>query len=473
MGKSRIGGQARRLLVLLTAAVLVVTGASSASALTFKTDDGQIALPTTKDCPTFSSPPAFSAWFNIADMEKRGYWDGKDPDPWDYSRKLSQVICGAANKSRIEIGMYFMRALGTQKDNVLGSRPETDPDVVYNALQWVAKNRGVTIGVILEGNELRMTDADKKNLATRFAEFPKGTISLKYCKGGCMNTNRASVFPSAVNHEKFLTITDTTWAGNDGKTQHPVVLSLSGNFARSQLRWYHQEVTMIYDDHELMRQFAARYDDMYYCATTKCSKSKGFSKVTKLSKQRGIWVDPFYRHYTDAGRGTALSFSPQPKSSEDFYIQQFDGVDCAVDKNVRVAMFKLTESKAQRMADALKRLKARHCDVKLLLTAEGGTTVISPKVVKILKKAKVAPTCVYVATHTKLILIGPARGNQGRALVGTTNMSTAGLRYNEDHVLTFDTRRASPKYAESMRRLYSDYMNGWYDMSQHTRSCTG
>ena len=65
-----------------------------------------------------------------------------------------------------------------------------------------------------------------------------------------------------------------------------------------------------------------------------------------------------------------------------------------------------------------------------------------------------------------------AKGLTPRALVGTTNMSTAGLRYNEDHVLTFDTRRASSRYVESMRRLYSDYMNGWYEMSRNTRSCS-
>ena len=59
----------------------------------------------------------------------------------------------------------------------------------------------------------------------------------------------------------------------------------------------------------------------------------------------------------------------------------------------------------------------------------------------------------------------------GRALVGTTNMSTSGLRYNEDHVLTFDTRRASATYVESMRRLYSDYMTGWYEMSRDSGSC--
>jgi hypothetical protein len=469
MGKSRIGNQARRLLVVLAAVALVAVGSSSAGAIEWKDDgSGDIAVPTNDACPTFKTPPPFTTWFNIADMEKRGYWDGKNPEPWDYSKKLAQVICGAADGARINIGMYFMRALGTQKDNMLGSRPETDPELVYKALEYVARERGVRIGVVLEGTQLRMTDTDKANLAKRFDQIPN--LALRYCKKGCLNTS--SAFPSAVNHEKFVSISDTTWAGDKGKPKHPALLSLSGNFARSQLRWYHQEVTMVYDDVELARQFNGRYADMEYCAKTGCSSGSGFSGTTKLRKERGIWVDSFYRHYTDAGRGTTVSFSPQPQTATDFYIQQFDDVDCPVDKSIRIAMFKLTESKAQRMADALKRLKQRGCDINLLLTAEGGTTKISPRVVRIVKGANIPFSCVGVATHTKMILIGPHRGNQGRALVGTTNMSTAGLRYNEDHVLTFDTRRASPKYVESMRRLYSEYMNGWYEMSRNTRSCS-
>ena len=92
--------------------------------------------------------------------------------------------------------------------------------------------------------------------------------------------------------------------------------------------------------------------------------------------------------------------------------------------------------------------------------------------VRSLKKAKIPTRCTTVAMHTKEILIGPKHSNMGRILVGTQNMSVAGLRYSEEHVLTFDTRAASPKYRESMRRAYSSYMNGWYELSKSTRSCS-
>jgi HKD family nuclease len=293
---------------------------------------------------------------------------------------------------------------------------------------------------------------------------------VTYCATGCFNTNAAKVYPFAINHEKFLTVSDTTWS-NSAKGPHPAILSMSGNFARSQLRNYHQEVTLIYDDVEMFRQFDLRYDGMKYCATSGCSSSSGFPAGLKLSKQRGIWVDPIYRHYTDAGRGTSVSFSPQTPTAVDFYVQQFNDVDCAVDHTIRIAMFKLTDSKAEQMVNALVRLRDRGCDIKMLLTYQGGSTTISPTVAKLLTKAKIPTRCTVVAMHTKLILIGPDH-NVGRVLTGTQNMSVSGLRYNEEHVLTLDSRRTSEAYQEPMRRVYEEYMNGWYELSQSTRSCT-
>jgi len=57
-------------------------------------------------------------------------------------------------------------------------------------------------------------------------------------------------------------------------------------------------------------------------------------------------------------------------------------------------------------------------------------------------------------------------------LIGTQNMSVAGLRYNEEHVITLDVRRASGRFSEPMRRVYGEYMAGWYELAQSTRSCS-
>ena len=458
-------GVLRRVAVAVaTALTLGLT--TTAGAVTFdRGGDGRAQGATDSTCPTIATPAPYEAWFNIPDLEQRGYVDPRDHEPWEFSNKISQVICGAAPGSEIKIGMFFIRAIGTMTGTGYGERPESDPEVVYDALQWVKVHRGVTIGLVLDGGEITPPAAAKQ-----VTERLKSIATLSYCSTGCFNTNAAKVYPFAINHEKFLTISDTTWA-NGTAGPHPAILSMSGNVARSQLRNYHQEVTLVYDDVEMFRQFDLRYDGMKYCATSGCSSDAGFPAGLKLSKQRGIWVDPIYRHYTDAGRGTSVSFSPQTPDAVDFYVQQFNDVDCAVDRKIRIAMFKLTDSKAEQMVNALVRLRNRGCDIKMLLTYQGGSTTISPTVAKLLSTSKIPTRCTKVAMHTKIILIGPDH-NVGRVLAGTQNMSVSGLRYNEEHVLTLDSRRASESFQEPLRRVYEQYLNGWYELSQSTRSCT-
>jgi len=455
-----------RRVAVAVAATLTLGLATTAGAVTFtRSGDGKVAGATATTCPTIATPAPYEAWFNITDMEQRGFVDPRNHVPWEFSNKISQVICGAAPGSEIKIGMFFLRAIGTMTSTGTGERPESDPEVIYDALEWVKVNRGVKIGLVLDGGTIT-PKAAKVQITTRM----RSLATVTYCSTGCFNTNKASVYPFAINHEKFLTLSNTTWA-NAKAGAHPAILSMSGNFARSQLRNYHQEVTLIYDDVEMFRQFDLRYDGMKYCGTSGCSSSAGFPAGLRLSKQRGIWVDPIYRHYTDAGRGTSVSFSPQTPEATDFYVQQFNDVDCAVDHRIRIAMFKLTDAKAVQMVNALVRLRKRGCDVKMLLTYQGGSTTISPTVAKLLRKAAIPTRCTVVAMHTKLILIGPDH-NVGRVLTGTQNMSVSGLRYNEEHVVTFDPRRAATAYREPLRRVYAQYMNGWYELSQSTRSCT-
>ena len=458
----------KRVVAILGALLLATTLAtSSATAVSFtKTPSGAIQSVTATSCPTIGTPAPFDAWFNISDMEQRGFWDPKINEPWDFAKKTAQVICGAAPNSTIKIGMYFIRAIGTMTSTGYGVRAESDPEQIYDALEWVKKHRKVTIGIVLDGGSINPGGA-KAQISQRM----RGIASVYYCITGCFNTNKASVFPFAINHEKFVTISNTTWS-NGTKGPHPAIISMSGNFARSQLRNYHQELTLIYDDKKMFSMFDARYNGMIACAKSSCSSSKNFPAALQLRKQRGIWVDPIYRHYTDSGRGTTVSYTPQPQTARDFYVQQFDDVDCAVDKKIRIAMFKLTDAKAEEMVSSLVRLKKRGCDIKMLLTYQGGSTTISPKVVRALNRAKIPTRCTQVAMHTKMILIGPQTNNNGRVLIGTQNMSVAGLRYNEEHVITLDVRRASGRFSEPMRRVYGEYMAGWYELAQSTRSCS-
>lgn len=466
-----MASRAKRWVVGLTtalAALALVVPGGDAAAITFDSrPDSTLDVPTATTCPTIGTPDAFEAWFNVWDMEQRGFYDPMNHTPWDFATKVSQVVCGAEQGAEIRIGMYFLRALGTMtSDTDLGTRPESDAEVIYDALEHVARKRNVTVGVVLDGGTISPSSA-RTLINKRLLAIPN--LKIYWCKNGCFNTNAETVYPYAINHEKFLTISDTIWDSAAGP--HPAVLSTSGNFARSQIRNYWQEASLIYDDKLFFEAFDVRYDGMVDCAVTGCSTDSGFPAALQLAKQRGIWVDPIYRHYTDAGRGTTVSFSPATYDARDYYVQQFDDVDCAVDNQIRIAMFKLTDSKAKQMADSLVRLKKRGCDISLMLTSQGGSTTISSTVLDLLKSNSIPTKCSAVAMHTKMILIGPQSNNNGRVLYGTANMSTSGLRYNEEHVVTLDTRRASPAHADSIRRVYGEYMEGFYELSRGAKTC--
>lgn len=446
------------LLVLILTGILAV-GSTPASAISFDRDgSGEVKPATPSSCPTLPNTPApFEVFLNTDDSESRGWWDPQNNKPWSFASRVAQVICGAEKGSQIRMGMYFIRLVGTV------ARPESDSEVIVSALEYVKKKRGVDVQIVLDDG------LHKGATRTLITQRLKNIAGVSYCVNGCFNVNKSSVYPYAINHEKFLTVSDTTWS--NAKGPHPVVLSTSGNFSRGQIRNYLQEATVVYDDYKLWKEFDLRFNGMKYCASPGCAKGGKPIKALNLKSERSIWVDPFYRRYTDAGRGTSVSFSPQTPSAPDYYISQFDSVDCAVDKRVRIAMFKMTDSKAAKMADTLARLQKDGCDVQLLLSQSYGALTMSPDVVKTLNAAKVKFKCSAIPMHTKMILIGPMTGTEGRVLSGTANMSTSGLRYSDEHVITMDTRRASTEFQEPMRRAYGTYLTGYYELSQGATKC--
>ncbi|MBK9696387.1 MAG: hypothetical protein IPO80_02935 [Propionibacteriaceae bacterium] len=461
MRKIRVRAQSGVAVAL--AAVLTLTAAGVAQAVTFDTDEtSQVRLASSSDCPTIAKPEPFEAWFNIEDMNRRGFVDPKNQTPWPFAAKARPSDLRCRDQLQDQDRHVFIRALGTMTEESLGARPESDTEVIYDALEYVHKNRGVEIGLVLDGGTVSPSSA--KNLITkRLAPISK----IFWCLNGCLNTNAPSVFPYSVNHEKFITVSDTKWdSGVD-----PVVYSSSGNLARSQIRNYLQEASLLYNDVKLFTLFTQALRHNGGLRGHRVREQQRLSRGCAVGKDRGIWVDPFYRHWTDADRGTAVSFSPQPSTAEDHYIRQFDGVDCAVDKKIRIGMAQLTDSKATQMVNALVRLKNRGCDVKMLLTQQGGSTTISPTVVSLLKSANISARCTAVAMHTKMILIGPMTNDSGRVLFGTANMSTSALRYSEEHVITIDSRRASPAFADSIRRVYGVYMAAWTELNKTSKSC--
>src|SRR3712207_1441783 len=174
----------RRMAAVL-AVVLALGLTGPAGAVTFSRDpDGSVRAPAGSACPTLSNPAPYQTWFNLEDMEERGYQDPRGVEAWDFSTKIAQIVCGAARGARIEIGMYFIRAIGTMTATGWGERPESDPEVVYDALEWVKAHRGVTIGLVLDGGEIT-PEVARKQETERLAKI----LDLSYCDNGCFNTN--------------------------------------------------------------------------------------------------------------------------------------------------------------------------------------------------------------------------------------------------------------------------------------------
>jgi hypothetical protein len=424
------------------------------------------------------TPDALGSWSNIPDMQKYGYYDPAGRLPWSFATGMARIICGAAQDSEIKISMYFVRALVID-----ASAPETDANAIWDALEWVHQKRNVKVSMVLEGQNSCVVAADgqscsspgsgsadsdlsdvRQRVADRFARIGK----VSYCINGCFNTARFGTYFYGIEHEKFVTISDTVWPNSTPGTgpnpsQHPIVISSSGNWARSQIHSYVQDALYFYDDYKLYNEFSQRWDAMASCANDKCAipnNQTGAYSALHLSQEpgRSIWASNMVRRPTDAGKGTEVIFSPQRSSDVNAYVSQLDAVDCKVDSNVRVAMFNMTDGLAQTMANRLKALKSAGCKVDVLLSLPGGGRGLSSSVISTLNGAKIPYVCTARSMHTKLILIGPDQG-AGSILEGTQNLSVSGQLYSDEHIVSIKTQNVNkPGYRLDVAAAYAQYL---------------
>ncbi len=424
------------------------------------------------------TPYSLGAWSNLPDMQKYGYYDPAGRIPWSFATGMARIICGAAPNSEIKISMYFVRALVID-----ASAPETDANAIWDALEWVHQKRNVNVSMILEGQNSCVVAVDgqscsspgsgnagsdlsdvRQRVADRFARI--GEVS--YCINGCFNTARFGTYFYGIEHEKFVTISDTVWPNSHPGTgpdpnQHPIVISSSGNWARSQIHSYVQDAMYFYDDYKLYNEFSQRWDAMESCANDKCAianNQTGTYASLHLSQEpgRSIWASNLVRRPSDAGKGTEVIFSPQRSSDVNAYISQLDAVDCKVDNNVRFAMFNMTDGLAQTMADRLKALKNSGCTVDVLLSLPGGGRGLSSSVISTLNGAKIPYVCTARSMHTKLILIGPDQG-PGSILEGTQNLSVSGQLYSDEHIVSIKTQNVNKTgYRADVAAVYGQYL---------------
>lgn len=483
MGNKRANRASRLFALTLCLSLIFGLGATPATAVDFTTDsDGKIVEPTPNgsSCPTLSNVRPVEVWYNLRDLDERGYSDPGNHDPWPFMVKSAQVICAAAPGATIRIGMYFIRALGTMSSSGLGSRPETDPEVIYDALDWVHKNRGVKINIVLE--KRAMPSASRSQVSKRLGSI----ASIEYCSHGCFNTrnkptkilkNGLEETMDYINHEKIIAINHTVWGPSDANpgSDDSVVLSSSGNWARSQTRLFIQESVLVYGDQRYHQLMADRFDAMRYCAKSGCKTNKGFTSEQKnwLKKKRLIWVDTISSgHPTSNGRGTRVAFAPAPTSTRDYYQQALDKVDCGVQNRIRIAMFRLTDDAAKKLVTNMSSLKKQGCDIKIVLTSPVGNYAVTSVVKKMLKKSGIWFKCSPVSLHTKLVLIGSTTGNEAKVMTSTAAMGVLSLTQSDEHTTTFDSTRATlPEYKEAIRHVYGDYMAGWTEIASKAKGC--
>lgn len=468
----------RRAGLVVTAALFAISGVFVSPALGIDWDlepgSTDVAGPTDSACPTIQgTPPAYDVFFNMSDMDKRGFGDAGNHTPWNYSKRMAQIVCGAAPGATINMGMFFIRALGTI------DRPESDPEQVWKALDYVVTNRNAKVSLVLDGGGIT-SSLGKKQITARLGPSSPVKGSVKWCNNGCYETNKSSVLPNSINHEKFITISDTIWPNAAGGA-HPAIYSTSANISRGQTRNYMADGSLIYDDAAMYDLFVKRFKGMQYCDKAKydCSLSgvNSYSGQTLVDGQTmggyypRVWVDPVYRHATDSGRGTTVSFSPQPQTARDYFTKQFDDVDCKVDTTVRAGMFRLSDARAEQFSRAAVRLAKRGCDVKILLSPVGGAPTITKATLSLLNNAGIPVKCSATPLHTKYVLVGSRRNNEGRVLFGTANMSTSGLRYSDEHMLMVDSRRTDGDHKEDARRFVAKFFAGWNEMNQGSTAC--
>lgn len=432
------------------------------------------------DGGTSATPPKLGAWSNLPDMQYRGgYWDPMGREPLTFATGFARLICGAADNAEINISMYFVRAL-----TIDPKAPETDANAIWDALEWVHANRNVKVRMILEGQNSCVvaadgqscsspgsggTSSDHDDVRQKVAQRFESIGDVTYCINACFNTKRFGTYFYGIEHEKFVTISDTEWPNSQAGTgpdpgQHPVVISSSGNWARSQIRSYVQDAMYVYDDYKMFREFDQRWDAMESCANNKCAIAKNPGETYSAlhvahEGDRGIWASTMVRRPTDAGKGSEVIFSPQRSTDVNAYISQLDAVDCKVDSNVRVAMFNMTDGLAQQMANRLRTLASQGCDVEILLSLPGGGRGLSSSVINTLNAARIPYLCTARSMHTKLILIGPDFG-AGSILEGTQNMSVSGQLYSDEHIISIKAQNVTkPGYRADLSVVYGQYLS--------------
>lgn len=378
------------------------------------------------------------------------------------ARGLGRLFCSAAKGATVNIAMYFIRK---------ASRRDGDVSAILRPLERMARLRGLTVRVLLEGKTYRRGSPLRPTLR-RLRRFASVTL----CDWGCRSkrpTPKNGGIAAGIMHHKFVTISDMRWrAGAD-----PVVVSSSANLSGSQLALW-QSAVMAYDDQALFRDFAIQWNMMRTCDKSCMSwparmADLGIAPETNsLAKVNGVWYDevPVERQ-GDADRGSGVVFSPY--GGADPMSDALNQYTCTPEHNiVRVAHMFVTSAR-QSVLNALAALQASGCDVRVVFSVPGSELALDG--VSRARAAGLPVTCVP-KMHDKLILVDAVRTDTDspeRALwAGSQSLGGNALSRNEEAMLRLSVDQASGAAAAGNESVFRRYRGYWSDMSRRSAPCT-
>lgn len=377
------------------------------------------------------------------------------------SKKIAQAICSAERGSRIDVAMYFIRYYASSW---------TEANLIVDSLERMARYRGVKVRVILEGRLVRPGQelrASYLKLRT-FAE-------VATCDFGCHSVVPVSstTVTQGIQHHKFMTITDMRWrSGVD-----PLVLSSTGNWSRAQFNNNWQSTVLQHDDPVLTREFRLQFEQLRSCAGYSSCGAWDTSRRTfgathegyTMALKDGVWAEPSAERPGTSGRGTSVSFSPQHTSDQ--MAVALERYTCTPEhRTVRVAQMFVTPSRP-RILDALAGLRARGCDVRVVINRPEGTAQTAGVARMVRDGLDVRCT---TGVHEKLIAIDGVDG-QGRLdrsiWTGAQNLGYNALRRNDEAVLRLSTVAATGTSRTTLAGVHASYLRYWDQMRATTTAC--
>jgi hypothetical protein len=235
---------------------------------------------------------------------------------------------------------------------------------------------------------------------------------------------------------------------------------------------------MVYGDRVLNKEVGLQWDELLACASSagcaswsKQLTARSLSLTTyAMTFARNVWFSAGVQHQGTAGRGTAVTWTPQHHG--DPVAASLSAFSCTpAHHTVRISHMFLTGAR-YRIIDQLVRLQDQGCDVRVDVSRPALAS--RQTAVKTLHSRGIQASCVP-AVHDKVILVDAVHTSTGTpdqlVLMGSQSLGGNALRRNDESLFRLSTSRASGRYLATNRAVYDAYLRHWSDIHAHAGSC--